>query len=65
MYAIRSYYGIISDYERNKHMPSGDKLNRIAKEFGVTADVITSYSIHYTKLYDEYALCEQQLYCHH
>ncbi len=29
---------IISDYERNKHMPSGDKLNRIAKEFGVTAE---------------------------
>ena len=68
MYAIRSYYGKITnpggddqhaDQERLEcHLERNQRENKIDKERqNDRKGVITSYSIHYTKLYDS-ALCE-------
>ena len=56
MYAIRSYYGQNSDYKLFKWNPEDLQVDNEAfmnLDYIVhLAGVITSYSIHYTKLYD-------------
>ena len=50
MYAIRSYY-VTTEIPENKDLIE-DKKNGILFPVNNSDSVITSYSIHYTKLYD-------------
>ena len=54
MYAIRSYYGTVSEIieEAIKFRELGVKQILFDPAVESLEDVITSYSIHYTKLYD-------------
>ena len=65
MYAIRSYYGVFAGSELKMSLFVDDtdgfstcgfnfiaKCNTVVKGSSDEPDVITSYSIHYTKLYD-------------
>ena len=72
MYAIRSYYGVNIFFEINRQLAV--LMNKVA-DYNVVMEevhhtqkldapsgtaVITSYSIHYTKLYDDNAHYHQQ-----
>ena len=60
MYAIRSYYGDHNVFMSGNDGDAKNHVKEILKSFGWKesniidlGDVITSYSIHYTKLYEE------------
>ena len=58
MYAIRSYYATVHRYsiEKGKLKIDFEKAKRYGfslKNMTYLGNVITSYSIHYTKLYDD------------
>ena len=59
MYAIRSYYDIAGILYMDRHAPAGAKTmgqavnNASLYGLGMLIGVITSYSIHYTKLYED------------
>ena len=61
MYAIRSYYGsdalkgVFVKMKKDDTETVGEKNNEQPEELrvGSVTPVITSYSIHYTKLYDK------------
>ena len=58
MYAIRSYYAVLDPFvgvfkgnsQNIEIRKEGDKY--VFVQFSLLTNVITSYSIHYTKLYD-------------
>ena len=59
MYAIRSYYASFTSKRASTVIKRGSQVSACVRIFSVpcatshlTASVITSYSIHYTKLYD-------------
>ena len=52
MYAIRSYYACAVEDQFGQLLQTRMALFHRSAEFSYVAHVITSYSIHYTKLYD-------------
>ena len=57
MYAIRSYYDLDANVKRNLDFMEGELKDSLWFCGGeLSAAVITSYSIHYTKLYEKWCL---------
>ena len=56
MYAIRSYYEQLPCLENSykRYFPPVERMRQLQILKALTPDVITSYSIHYTKLYDRF-----------
>ena len=65
MYAIRSYYFLTPYYNRREDEYGGKDIHNRARIIYETIEevksVITSYSIHYTKLYDLITVVSKKL----